>query len=93
MRSTRTTTRSERSRSSRTSTKPAISTFHTGADSTEWAMTARLMVAVANPAAAAASPSSNGNATGRRRARIATVVAATNSAPAAHGAGSWSAVK
>ena len=38
MRSTRTTMRSERSRSSRTSTKPAMSTFHNAADSTGWAI-------------------------------------------------------
>jgi hypothetical protein len=56
MRSTRTTMRSERSRSSRISTKPAISTFQTGAESTGCAMIARLVVAVANPAARAAAP-------------------------------------
>ena len=46
MRWTRTTMRSERSRSSRTSTKPAISTFQAAACSTGWATSARLTVAV-----------------------------------------------
>ena len=93
MRSIRTTMRSERSRSSRISTKPAISTFQTGADSTGCAMIARLMVAVANPAARAAAPNAKGNAKGRRRARTVAAAVAASRRPAAHGAGSRSMAK
>ena len=77
---TRTTMRSERSRSSRTSTKPAISTFQAADCNTGCAMIARLTVAVANPAAAAASASAIGKATGRCRASTATAHGATASA-------------
>ena len=93
IRSTRTVMRSERSRSSRASTKPPISTFHTGADSTGWAMTARLIVAVANPAATAATPTVSGNAIGRCRTRIAAATVAASSMVAAQDAGSRSMVK
>jgi len=93
VRSRRTTMRSDRSRSSRNSTKPASSTFHTGAVSTGWAMISRLTVAVANPAAIAAIPSVAGNANGRCRHRITVATVAASSRAPAHGAGSLSTAK
>jgi len=93
MRSRRTTIRSERSRSSRTSTKPANSTFHTGAARTGWAMISRLMLAAANPAATAAMPTVAGSANGRWRHTIAAATVAPSSSAAAHGAGSRSTAK
>jgi hypothetical protein len=93
MRSTRTTMRSERSRSSRTSTNPAMSTFHNAAESTGWAIMTRFAVAVANPAARAAAPIAKGNANGRCRDRTVAATAAASRRPAAHGVGSRSMAK
>jgi hypothetical protein len=90
---TRTAMRSDRSRSSRLSTKPLISTFHAGAASTGWAMTARLIAAVAKPAATNAIASAAGKANGRWRNRMAATTAAPVNAAAAHGAGSWLTLK
>ena len=88
MRWTRTTMRSERSRSSRTSTKPATSTFQAAACSTGCAIMARLAVAVRKPAAAAAIASASGKAIGPVAGQERTpTTAATNSAAAAHSCG------
>ena len=86
-----TTTRSLRSRSSRTSTKPVTCTLPAGICRTGCAMRAVLSVAVAKPAAMAAKPSASGKPSGRRRATNATTTPATTSAVAAHQAGSRSA--
>ena len=90
---TRTTMRSERSRSSRTSTNPVISTFQAAACRTGWAMTTRLTVAVAKPAAIVAKASINGKATGRRRARMDPTTVAASTASAAQSSGSRAAAK
>ena len=60
MLSTRTVMRSERSRSSRVSTKPEMSTFHTAAGSTGCAMIARLIVAVAKAGSDGRDPERSG---------------------------------
>lgn len=63
--------RSERSRSSRASTKPAISAFQAAVCSTGCAIRARFAVAARKPADAAATASASGKATARLRARTA----------------------
>ncbi len=85
--------RSVRSRSSRTSTKPAIETLMAGRASTGCATCTALSVATAKPAATAAPASASGKATGRRRARIASTAQTSTSETAAHHAGSRSAAE
>ena len=85
--------RSERSRSSRTSTKLATSTLNAGMVRTGCEIRTLFSVTVAKPAAAAVTATISGNAIGRLRASTVIVRHPAASAAAAHQAGSRSAVK